>query len=163
MGRYYSLQKNAWPWLWVSLVVLLLDQGTKALAEYYLTFGSSIKVFSLLNFTLTYNRGAAFGFLNLSSLRPGPLLTSLSSIAVTLLILWLWQLSRTAYLKVLSISLIIGGATGNLVDRLFRSHVVDFIDFHYRQWHYPVFNLADTFICIGVILLAIVIWRAKEI
>jgi signal peptidase II len=163
MGRYYSLQKNAWPWLWVSLVVLLLDQGTKALAEYYLTFGGSTKVFSLLNFTLTYNRGAAFGFLNVSSLRPGPLLTSLSSIVITLLILWLWQLSRTAYLKALSISLIIGGAAGNLVDRLFRSHVVDFIDFHYRQWHYPVFNLADTVICIGVILLAIVIWRAKEI
>ena len=163
MGRHYSLQKNAWPWLWVSLIVVLLDQVTKALAEHYLTFGESIKVFPILNFTLTYNRGSAFGFLNLSSLQPGPLLTSVASIIITLLILWLWQLSRTAYLKVLSISLIIGGATGNLVDRLFRSHVVDFIDFHYQKWHYPIFNLADTFICIGVILLAIVIWCSKDI
>jgi signal peptidase II len=57
----------------------------------------------------------------------------------------------------------IGGAAGNLMDRLFRNHVVDFIDVHYRHWHYPVFNLADTFICVGVVLLAIVIWRTKEI
>lgn len=163
MGRYYFLQKNAWPWLWVSVVVLLLDQGTKALVEHYLTFGDSVKIFPILNFTLIYNRGAAFGLLNLPSLRPGPLFTSLTSIAITLLILWLWQLSRTAYSKALSISLIIGGATGNLIDRLFRDHVIDFIDFHYRHWHYPVFNLADAFICIGVVLLAIVIWRAKDI
>jgi len=163
MGNHYSLQRNAAPWLFLSAGILLLDQICKALANNFLIYGKPLKLLPIFNLTLTYNRGAAFGFLNIPSLWPGPFFTCLATVAITLLTLWLWQLARTDYLKVIAISLVIGGAAGNLTDRLFRNHVVDFFDLHWQHWHYPVFNTADIAICIGVLLLIIALWRSKEL
>ena len=163
MGRVGSLQKNAAPWLSLSIGLVCIDQILKALITHYLMPGEFIRLTPFLNLTLNFNRGAAFGFLNIPSLWPGPLFTCIASVAITLLVIWLWQLTRNNYGKVISISLIIGGAAGNLIDRLFRNHVVDFIDVHFKQWHYPIFNFADICICIGVILLLIALWRTKEL
>jgi len=163
MSNHYSLQKSAAPWLFLSVGVLIIDQICKALANHFLIFGKPFEILPIFNLTLTYNRGVAFGLLNIPSLWPGPLFTIIATIAITLLTLWLWQLAQTAYMKVIGISLIIGGAAGNLADRLFRDHVVDFFDMHWKHWHYPVFNTADIAICVGVILLIIALWRSKEL
>jgi signal peptidase II len=109
MSQYFSIQKNAWPWLSVTVVVLFLDQTAKLLVSHCLILGQSVRLLPFFNLTLVYNRGVAFGFLNIPSVWAGSLFTCIASISVALLVLWLWQLSRTAYLKAFSISLIAGG------------------------------------------------------
>ena len=131
-----------------ALVVLLVDQATKMVAYYRLQDVGSVEIIPGL-FRLYYatNTGGAFSIL---SDRTG-ILIIFSVIAVVMIVIWQRTLPRRDWLMKVSLGLILGGAIGNLIDRFSRGYVVDFLDVHWRyRIHWPTFNLADSFICIGV-------------
>jgi len=111
------------PWLGISLIVILFDQLSKLAILKTFAYGAQHVLTSFFSLVLVYNQGAAFGFL------------------------------ATAGLFSLSLALILGGALGNVIDRLMYGHVIDFLDFHAGAWHFPAFNLADSAITLGAALL----------
>jgi signal peptidase II len=143
------------PGLAIAAFVILVDQVTKLWAERALTLYAPIEVTSFFNLTLVYNPGAAFSFLSAAG---GWQRWALSGIALgvgLLIFVWLRRLPRQAWLSVASLGLILGGAIGNLVDRLRIGRVVDFLDFHYAGLHWPAFNVADAAITVGAICLIV--------
>lgn len=143
------------PWLWlgVSVLVILLDWHSKQMASEMLVLYRPHEVFSWLNMTLAHNYGAAFSFLNNAGGWQRWFFVVLASLVSLILMVWLLRLPRQEWRTGLSLGLIIGGAIGNLIDRVQLGYVVDFIDVYYREWHYPAFNVADSSITIGVVLL----------
>lgn len=144
-----------WPWFLLSIVVLLADQLSKYWAEANLVPYQPEPLFTMLNFTLAYNTGAAFSFLSGAGDWHRWFFASFSIIMSIVLAVWLARLSEKAKLQSLAVSLILGGAVGNLYDRASLGHVVDFIDVYYQNHHWPVFNLADAAICLGAFLLIV--------
>lgn len=140
-------------WLLLAAVVVLFDQFTKQLAMQHLELYRPNAVFSWLNFMLAHNTGAAFSFLAGGSGWQRWFLSGVAVVIVAVLLVWLWRLPHRARLLPSALALVIGGAIGNLIDRLRFGYVVDFIDVHYAGWHWPAFNLADSAIVVGVILL----------
>ncbi|NBB93906.1 MAG: lipoprotein signal peptidase [Gammaproteobacteria bacterium] len=140
-------------WLLMAAVVVALDLFTKQLAMQHLELYRPNAVFSWLNMTLAHNTGAAFSFLAGGSGWQRWFLSAVAVIIVAVLLVWLWRLPHRARLLPSALALVIGGAIGNLIDRLRFGYVVDFIDVHYAGWHWPAFNLADSAIVVGVILL----------
>ncbi len=140
-------------WLWLSALVLVLDQGSKALAELYLERYESINLLPFFDLSLTYNRGAAFSFLSNAGGWQRIFFVILTLVVLIYLLRWLWVLRGDGWVLPAGLSLVIGGALGNLIDRVATGAVVDFLDFHYADWHWPVFNVADSAISIGVVLL----------
>ena len=123
-----------------------------------------VEVFSWLNMTLAHNYGAAFSFLSDAGGWQRWFFIVLSSGVSLVLLVWLIRLPRQEWLTALGLALILGGAIGNLVDRVQLGYVVDFIDVFYKDWHYPAFNVADSAITCGVVLLLldmILIGRAR--
>lgn len=154
--RKISLQlpnKTAFAWLSLSAVIVVLDLWTKLIATESLTLYRPVEVFSWLNMTLAHNYGAAFSFLSDAGGWQRWLFTGLASVVTVVLVVWLLRLSATEKRLAAALSLVIGGAIGNLVDRIVNGYVVDFIDVYYRDWHWPAFNLADSAISCGIILL----------
>lgn len=143
----------AFAWLLVSLLVILLDLWTKQIATQHLTLYRPLELTSWLNMTLAHNYGAAFSFLSDAGGWQRWLFTGLALVVTGVLIVWLLRLPKNEKLTAMSLSLIIGGAFGNLLDRIRHGYVVDYIDVYYRDWHWPAFNLADSAITCGVILL----------
>lgn len=143
----------AFVWLLLSVLVVVLDLWTKDLATQALELYRPVKVTSWLNMTLAHNYGAAFSFLSDAGGWQRWLFTGLSSVVTVVLIVWLLRLSAREKLTAAALGLIIGGAVGNLADRINYGYVVDFIDVYYRDWHWPAFNLADSAITCGVVLL----------
>ena len=138
-------------WLGIALVVVLLDQASKIMMSQFLLYGQSEAITSYFNLVMVYNKGAAFSFL---SDQPGwqrYFFTAVSVIA-SLFILWMLKRHPTQRLFCWSLALILGGAVGNLIDRIAYGHVIDFLDFHVGGWHWPAFNVADSAITIGAIL-----------
>lgn len=138
-------------WLGIALVVVLLDQLSKIMMSQLLMYGQSEPVTSYFNLVMVYNKGAAFSFL---ADQPGwqrYFFTGVSVIA-SLFILWMLKRNPSQRLFCWSLALILGGAIGNLIDRIAYGHVIDFLDFHVRGWHWPAFNVADSAITIGAIL-----------
>ncbi len=135
-------------------VVLLLDQFTKIAILNTLVEGQIIPVFSGLNLTLRYNPGAAFSFLADASGWQHYFFVALAIVVSAFLI---YLLIKNAHQKLFAFALscVLGGALGNLIDRLWHGKVVDFIDFYVGRWHWPAFNLADSAIFLGVVLLTI--------
>lgn len=142
-----------WPWFALSFLVIVADQLTKYLALTKLTAYQARPIFPMLNFTLAFNTGAAFNFLSNSGNWHRWFFVLFSLSVSTFLVIWLARLPRKATLHSLALSLILGGALGNFYDRLTRGNVIDFIDFYYENHHWPVFNLADSAICVGAVLL----------
>jgi signal peptidase II len=142
-------------WLWISVVVVALDQVTKHIAVAQLTLHEPLAVAPVLNLTLTYNAGAAFSFLGTAGGWQRWLFMSLSTVISVVLIVWLARVRSGKRWLSASLSLILGGAVGNLWDRVVIGRVVDFVDVHYSGWHWPAFNVADSAICIGAVLLLI--------
>lgn len=142
-------------WLWLSGFVLVLDQSTKWLAENTLSLYETIAVLPSLNITLAYNSGAAFSFLAEAGGWQRWFFIGLALVVSLVLLVWLAKLKPQAKLEALSLSLILGGAIGNVIDRVVFGHVIDFIDVYYGAMHWPAFNLADSAICIGAVLLII--------
>jgi len=149
-----TTKPNALPWLWLSALVIALDQLSKAWALRALEPGLPHPVIpGLLNWTLAFNRGAAFSFLADGSGWQRWFFVVLALVISVVLVVWLARASRRDWRTALPLALIIGGAVGNLIDRLHASQVTDFIHVHFRQWNYPVFNVADCGITVGAVLL----------
>ena len=145
--------KMAFAWLLMSVVIVVLDLWTKGLATDSLSLYRPVELTSWLNMTLAHNYGAAFSFLSDAGGWQRWLFTGLASGVTLVLIIGLLRLPAREKLTAMALGLIIGGAVGNLIDRVVNGYVVDFIDVFYRDWHWPAFNLADSAITGGVILL----------
>ena len=136
-------------WYALALVVIVLDQYTKGMATQGLHYGRPVEVFSWFNLTLQHNTGAAFSFLSDAGGWQRYFFSTIAVIISAVLVVWLFRLQRTAWLLSLSLALILGGALGNLWDRLVLGYVVDFISVHYGGRYFPAFNLADSAISLG--------------
>ncbi|MBW9257935.1 MAG: signal peptidase II [Candidatus Thiodiazotropha sp. (ex. Lucinisca nassula)] len=137
-------------WLWLSFVVILLDQLTKQMADRMLTLYEPVYVLPIFDLTLLYNKGAAFSFLSDQGRWQRWFFTVLAIVVTTVLTVWLWRLKQQEKWVAVSLSLIIGGAIGNVIDRILFGHVIDFLHFHYQQHYWPAFNIADSAITLGV-------------
>ena len=148
---------RAFMWYLLSLVVIVIDQWTKWLAETNLTFLEPVPVIEpVLNWTLAYNYGAAFSFLADAGGWQKWFFSGLALVMSLFLMVYLIKAPRKATLLSFGLALVLGGAVGNLIDRLLHGHVIDFIHVHYADvWHYPIFNIADMGISIGVALIVI--------
>lgn len=140
-------------WLWLSLVVVALDQAAKYLADAMLELHRPVAVLPLLNLTLSYNTGAAFSFLSGAGGWQRWFFAALAVVVVAVIVIWMSRLPRRDRWLAAALALIAGGAVGNLIDRLIHGYVVDFIDVYYSHWHWPTFNLADSAITVGVSIL----------
>ena len=150
-----TIKPNALVWLWLSVVVIALDQLSKWWAVQALPpIGMPHPVIpGLLNWTLIFNRGAAFSFLTHSGGWQRWFFVLLALVISTVLVAWLARTPRRDWRTGMPLALIVGGAIGNLIDRLHAAQVTDFIQVYFRQWSYPVFNLADCGITVGAVLL----------
>lgn len=142
-------------WLWISVVVIGLDQYTKYMAESYLQEHNPVIVFPFFNWFLTYNPGAAWSILRDAGPWKHYFFVIVTILIAAILLWWMYKLKREERLEAIGFSLILGGAFGNLIDRLRIEKVVDFIQFHYDNWYFPAFNLADSAISVGVFLLVL--------
>lgn len=138
-------------WLGIALVVVLLDQFTKIAMSERLLYGQSEPVTTYFNLVMVYNKGAAFSFL---SDQPGWQRYFFTGVSVIASVFILWMLKRNPDQRLFcwALALILGGAIGNLIDRVAYGHVIDFLDFHVHGWHWPAFNVADSAITVGAIL-----------
>lgn len=138
-------------WLGIAALIVLLDQLSKITMSRLLAYGQSEYLTSFFNLVMVYNKGAAFSFLADSG---GWQRWFFSALALSVSLFIVWMLNRNANQRMFcwSLSLILGGAVGNLIDRLVHGHVIDFLDFHVGGWHWPAFNVADAAITIGAAL-----------
>ena len=131
----------------------MLDQWTKSLALSQLDYGYPVRVLPVLNLTLQYNEGAAFSFLSDAGGWQRWFFSAVALAASVVVSVWLMRLRPEDWLLALSLSLILGGAIGNLWDRLQFGYVVDFISVHYHNWYFPTFNVADAAVSVGAVLM----------
>ena len=157
-----SKSGNLWMWLGLALIILLADQFTKTLVVGYYQLGDSTRLTSFFNLVRAHNTGAAFSFLAGAGGWQRWFFTAIG-VAAALFITWLLRQHSGQKLFSFAMACILGGAIGNVIDRVMYGYVVDFLDFHYAGWHFPAFNVADSAISIGVVCL---IWdelrRVKE-
>jgi len=156
--------KGMLPWLALAFVVVALDQAIKLLMLALLDLHRPVAIIpGFFNLMLTYNTGAAFSFLSDAG-GWQRWLFSLFAVAISIvLLIWLYRLPRAARWLPCGLALILGGALGNLWDRLAHGHVIDFIQLYYDRWYWPAFNLADSAITVGAIMLIIdAIWLSQE-
>ncbi len=149
-------------WLGLSLLVIVLDQATKALASAYLTLHEPVALLPLLNLTLMHNTGAAFSFLGSAGGWQRWLFVVIAVAVSGLLIWWLRQLPRTDTWLAIALALVLGGALGNAWDRIYLGYVVDFIDAYYGSYHWPAFNIADSAISVGAVMLLLDALRGRR-
>jgi signal peptidase II len=142
-------------YLCLSFAVIVADQVTKTIILNWLDLYQTVPVMPFFNLTLAYNTGAAFSFLASAGGWQRWFFVILAAVIVTVLTVWLSRLAKTAKLEAISLALIIGGAVGNVVDRLMHGHVIDFLDVYVGTNHWPAFNIADSAICVGAVLLII--------
>lgn len=140
-------------WLWFSGAVVLVDQTTKYAAERALTLYAPVEVLPFFNFALVYNKGAAFSFLADSAGWQRWFFVALALAISAWLVHWIRRLGPGERWTAAALSLILGGALGNVIDRLWHGHVIDFLDFHYAGWHWPAFNVADSTITVGAVII----------
>lgn len=150
-----TAKSNALPWLLLSALVIALDQLSKwwALTALQPAGVPHHVIPGLLNWTLAFNRGAAFSFLASGDGWQRWFFVALALVICAALAVWLAHTSRRDWRNALPLALIIGGALGNVIDRLHAAQVTDFIQVYFRDWSYPVFNLADSAITVGAVLL----------
>jgi signal peptidase II len=144
--------KTLWPWLGLALAIILLDQFTKTLILGYFQYGESRYVTSFFNMVRWHNTGAAFSFLAGASGWQRWFFIGLG-LTATLFMTWLLYQHHAQRMFSLALSLIMGGALGNVIDRMLHGYVVDFIQVHAWGWYFPSFNVADSAISIGAVLL----------
>lgn len=140
-------------WLWISLLVVALDQASKQIAETQLTPHQAVNLFPYFDWYLTYNTGAAFSFLANAGGWQRWLFTLIAIVISTVIVQWIRKLPREETMTAVSLSLILGGAIGNLIDRLYLGHVIDYIQVWLGSYPWPAFNIADAAISVGAIML----------
>jgi len=148
-------------WLWVSVIVLILDQCTKLLADALLSAHQSVELLPFLALRKAYNHGAAFSFLSDASGWQRWFFIVLALVVIGVLVAWLRRLPAAETRARLGLVLILGGAAGNVIDRLVYGYVIDFIDVFYASWHWPTFNIADSAISVGAFLLLLDAFRGQ--
>jgi signal peptidase II len=148
-------------WLAVALVVILLDQLSKAAISSHFNFNESLAVTPFFNLVLAHNMGAAFSFLNDAGGIQRWLFIAIAIVA-SVWIVWLLRKHQSQKLFCFALAFILGGALGNLIDRIAYGYVVDFLDFHWGSYHFAAFNLADSAITCGAGLLIWDSFKGKE-
>lgn len=150
-------------WLWVAIIVFSFDRFTKYWAEQYLSTYTATAVTPGFNLTLSYNKGAAFSFLDHA---PGWQIWFFGIVALVVsiaIIVWLTRLSSRDRWMSIALSLVVGGALGNLWDRIHYGHVIDFIQLYVSHFYWPVFNIADSAVCVGATMMFIhTLWVPKQ-
>jgi len=159
VGRFGRLS-----WLWLSLLVLVIDQASKFYFEGKLEMYQQIVVIpDLFSWTLAYNTGAAFSFLADSSGWQRWLFALIAIAVSAVLVVWLKRLGRNETWLAVALALVLGGALGNLYDRIALGHVIDFILVHWQnRWMFPAFNVADSAITVGAVMLALDMFKSKK-
>ncbi|WP_137894377.1 signal peptidase II [Ramlibacter sp. 2FC] len=142
------------PWLALALLLLVADQLTKTLVLGYYQLGDSTVVTPFFNLVRVHNFGAAFSFLASAGGWQRWFFTALG-LAAALFIVWMLRAHAGQKLFSFALACILGGALGNVIDRLMHGYVVDFLDFHWAGWHFPAFNLADSAITVGAVCLVL--------
>lgn len=153
---------RAWPWYVLAIAVIGLDQYTKALATATLHYGQPLPVWSWFNLTLQHNSGAAFSFLSDAGGWQRYFFTAIAWVVSSVLVVWIYRLPRGHSLLALSLALILGGAIGNVWDRMMLGYVVDFISVHYQNSYFPAFNLADAAISAGAVGMVLDSFRVRS-
>lgn len=149
-----QIRKNL-SWLGLSLLVIVLDLLSKHIVSSSMVLGQSIKVLPVFNWTLAHNYGAAFSFLHDAGGWQRWFFTGIAVVVSVGIVRWLSVLKANARFLAVALALVLGGALGNLHDRILLGYVVDFIHVHYGAWNFPAFNIADSAITAGAVMLVI--------
>ncbi len=144
---------NIKKYYFLALLLILVDQITKLLVYGYVKPHESLLINDFFSISHVHNYGAAFSFLANENGWQQYFLSSISIVASIAIIVWMSKVDSSDKVKLIALSLVLAGAIGNLIDRLALGFVIDFIDMHYESFYFPVFNMADVFITIGVMLL----------
>jgi len=150
-------------WLWLSGVALVLDQISKIWVDMNMSLYQSIPIFPSFSITYAHNYGAAFSFLSDAGGWQRWFFAVLAAVISGGLIIYLRQLKPPETLLAMALSLILGGAIGNLIDRVLYGYVIDFLDVYYKSYHWPVFNIADSVITVGVALILYESFMTKDV
>lgn len=155
MTKTLKTGASALHWLWLSLLVIVLDLGSKYLADSLLTYASPVPLLPVFDLTLLYNTGAAFSFLAGAGGWQRWLFVAIALGMSAFLLHWMHRTPRSQRLLGVGLALVLGGALGNLYDRTVHGHVVDFISLHWAGYYFPAFNIADTAITLGTLALLV--------
>ncbi len=148
----FKRSTSLWPWLGIALAVILLDQITKTMIAGTMQLGDARRITSFFDIVRAHNRGAAFSFLNDASGWQRWFFIGLG-LAAAVFIVWMLKKHGGQRLFGWALALILGGALGNVIDRLLHGHVIDFVQVHWRSAYFPAFNVADSAITVGAGLL----------
>lgn len=157
-----KIPRVTWLWYLLALVVIALDLLSKYYASVQLNYGEPVVVTSFFNFTLSHNPGAAFSFLRDAGGWQRWFFTALAFAVSVMLVIWIARIAANKKLETFALTMILGGAVGNLCDRIQHGYVVDFIEVHYQSNYFPIFNLADSAITLGAILLILDMLMTRE-
>ena len=158
----YAQRTHPAAWLWLSAAVIALDQATKFLVTRFFELYERVEVLPVLDFTLLHNTGAAFSMFANASGWQRPFFVLLGLAVSVMLVVWIWRSPRGDKLLPVALALILGGALGNVIDRVRLGYVVDFIHAHWGAAYFPAFNIADSAITVGAALLIIDAFREKR-
>ena len=151
-SRFLRASPDRWVWLGTALIIFLLDQVSKIWITGAFRLGDSVPITSFFNLVRVHNAGAAFSFLADAGGWQRWFFTGLG-LAAALWMIYMLRSHAGQKLFSLALALLLGGALGNVMDRLLYSHVIDFLDFYWGTWHFPAFNVADSAISVGAALL----------
>lgn len=155
--------RSALVWLWLSAIIIVLDLTIKYWADAVLPYGIAHPQLPVFDLTLLYNKGAAFSFLAGAGGWQRWFFAVIAIGVSIVLLIWLARTQRTQRWLGCSLALVLGGAIGNLYDRIVHGYVIDYISLHYDQYYFPAFNLADTAITVGAIMLIIdMLWFSEK-
>ena len=158
-----AIKRNALPWLGLSVLLIVLDQWTKWLAVEHLQFQQPLPVIAgFWNWTLTHNVGAAFSFLAQAGGWQHGFFIVLAVLISVMLSVWLSRTPRGEWRTALPFALIVAGALANVIDRVRLGYVIDFIQWYYRSFYWPVFNVADSCIVVGAALMLLFSFNARK-
>jgi len=160
-GRFRRF-RGFWGYLSVSVLIICTDQMTKRIAYENLYGQPAIEVFPFLQWVMVFNRGAAFGLFSDSGGGQHWVLGGLALAVSIFILIWLRQTGRSNAILSLGLACVLGGAVGNLIDRLVNRYVIDFILLHYNSWYFPAFNVADIAITCGAALLISDSFRSRN-
>lgn len=154
--------QTGWRFLWLSVLVLVADQYTKVLVLQNIELYQAVQILPFFHLTHVYNYGAAFSFLHDAGGWQRWFFTIIAIAVSGLLLWWLKQTTKQQMILPIAFSLIVGGALGNAYDRLVHGYVIDFLVLYYQDWYWPAFNVADSAISIGAVLLIVDMFKNKE-
>lgn len=140
-------------WLWLSLLAVILDQASKFTIAGTMQLYESIQIMPFFKLTYVHNTGAAFSFLSEAGGWQRWFFAGLALVISAVIVVWITRLKKHETLLAVALALVLGGAIGNLIDRLAYGYVIDFLDVYYESWHWPAFNIADSAITLGVMLM----------